>query len=122
MEYSKTCFDINRAIWFRKTHLKFNGVFQFSLHSIQENFIVNKTKILPEVVADFIDPLFVCEIKNTKSIFVVEQSEFEAATDNKYVACKKLDYREDAETIMYSAQNAPRIIKYKRELQSVVLT
>ncbi|MFC4636088.1 hypothetical protein ACFO3O_19420 [Dokdonia ponticola] len=77
---------------------------------------MNKRKILPEVVADFISPLFVCEIQNTKNVFVVEQIEFESATNDTYVASKKLDYSEDAETIIYSAQNAPRIVKYKREL------
>ncbi|WP_299212572.1 hypothetical protein [uncultured Dokdonia sp.] len=83
---------------------------------------MNKRKILPEVVADFISPFFVCEIQNTKSVFVVEQSEFDTATENQYVACKKLDYTEEAKSIVYSAQNAPRIVKYKRELQNLVLT
>ncbi len=93
-----------------------------SLLSMPENNIVNKRKILPEVVTDFIVPLFVCEKQNTINVFVVEQSEFDSATNNTYVACKKLDYQEEAEVIIYSAENAPRIVKYKRELQSLLLT
>ena len=83
---------------------------------------MNKRKILPKIVADFIVPFFVCDIQNVKSVFVVEQSEFDTATENEYVACKKLDYQEEAVVIIYSAQNSPRIVKYKRELQNLVLT
>ena len=93
-----------------------------SLLSMPENNTVNKRKILPEVVTDFIVPLFVCEKQNGINVFVVEQSEFDSATNNAYVACKKLDYQEEAEVIIYSAENAPRIVKYKRELQSLLLT
>lgn len=83
---------------------------------------MNKRKVLPEIVTDFINPLFVYEIAITKSVFVVEQSEFDSATDDKYVACKKLDYIENAEAIIYSEENAPRVIMYRRELQSLLLT
>lgn len=82
---------------------------------------MNKRKILPEKITDFVVPLFVYERQNIKSVFVVEQNEFDSASDNKYVACKKLDYKEEANTIIYSAENTPRIIKYKRELQPLLL-